>query len=139
MGYTIDWYVPQRILLVTYFGTISGDEMVQSLHQSQATVNVIPHDSATKFHVIADNTELNSMPFGLNSLKSAVVNPHPAVGWVCMISRNPIHNLVATAYTQLTRVNLKTFPNRKDALLFLISLDLTLADLIPAADLSSES
>lgn len=138
MAYEVSWYIPEHILYMRYYGDLTTEEFEQSLIESRALFNSLPTDTA-RCHTITDTLDLNKMPRSLTAFKNALVKPHPAAGWVCLVAENSLQNMIASTVTQLMQLNFKVFPSRQQALQFLIDRDASLADYIAADDLLSNS
>ncbi|PJF39261.1 MAG: hypothetical protein CUN55_14850, partial [Phototrophicales bacterium] len=92
----------------------------------------VPTDISHRIHIIFDTTQLKRVPTSLESFRHTINNkPHPAMGWICMISNNKVQNMIASIITQMMRLNFKVFHSRKEAFRFLVERDPQLADLVP--------
>lgn len=130
MPFDIRWYVPDRVLIVDVGESITIEELLSIRAEVDAIMVTISDDHPTKWHVIIDGSQLDRMPASLEAFRQQLVKPHPATGWICMVSTNKLQNMIMTTLMQLMRLNHKTFVTLDEAVAFLTSLEPDLADLI---------
>jgi hypothetical protein len=124
MDYKLGWCVEGRILYLLppaittiEFSVAVNDELWHYLEQGTPLV-----------HVIINTTELKQYPKSVSALRNAskFLN-HPSLGWVIVISTNPVMNFLSAVVSQmLTKSRHHAVKHVDDALKFLRERDTTI-------------
>jgi hypothetical protein len=130
MAYQLTWYRDKRILL----GTFSGGLTVNDL----AEVNTIGTDMIRQgdppVHDIIDALALDKVPLDLKLLKKSMqLFQEPNLGWVIVIAKNPLFGFFGSILSQAAGKNVRVVSTWDEALSILARVDMTLNDLLPQA------
>jgi hypothetical protein len=122
MGYEISWYVPGRVVLATFTGTISPEEAEAA---SAVAAEYIQQGDPPLVHLIADATGLDRFPTNLNLLNRSASKHlwQPKLGWTIVISTNSTTRWISGIITQVARVRFRMFPSLEDGVQFLADQD----------------
>lgn len=127
MGYEISWYVPGRVVLAEFIGTITPEEAQAA---SAQTAEFIQKGEPPLVHLIADTTRLERFPTNLNLLNRSASKHlwQPKLGWTIVVSTNSTTRWISGIITQVARVRFRMFPTFGDGVRFLADQDPTLRD-----------
>lgn len=125
MNYELTWQVPHHVLIITFDERITLYDMRQmrgevfvALENSQAD------NHYAQQHLIVDVRESRDFPLDIQETFQAFLgNIHPNIGWICLVSDNRIHNMIASSVAQLIGVKLSTVHTMRDAMRFLTERD----------------
>ena len=136
MGYEISWYVPGRVILAVFSGTITSEEAEAA---SAMTAQFIKEGEPPKVHLIADTTRMDRFPTNLNLLNRRASKHlwQPKLGWTIVISTNSTTRLISGIITQVARVRFRMFPTFNEGLQFLADQDETVRDQLFAKDMNT--
>lgn len=117
------WYIPNRVLYQRMYGEITLEELrgfnvesLQYVEQGQAPV-----------HTLVDMREVTKYPMNLREISSQLLNdPGPKLGWVMVITNNPVLRFLASVVVQVAKVRTGVFPSIDEALAFVAKRDETL-------------
>jgi hypothetical protein len=131
MGYEISWYIPEKVVLAAFTGTITSEEAQAA---SALTAQFIQDSEQPLVHLIADTTELDRFPTNLNLLNRSASKHlwQPKLGWTIVVSTNSTTRWISGVITQVARVRFRMFPTLDDGLQFLADQDGTLRDQLTA-------
>ncbi|NDJ62856.1 MAG: STAS/SEC14 domain-containing protein [Chloroflexi bacterium] len=139
MPYTADWYLPSRVMLQRYSGTLAPDEITEL---GQLAAHYIGAGTAP-VHILIDITDLERYPTNIKQIVNAVRHDSDTekIGWVIYInSPNAVVKFMASVATQVLfqNVRLRLFETLDEALAFLLDRDVTLAGQITLHDDSQD-
>jgi hypothetical protein len=78
-------------------------------------------------HIILDTTNVKKHPMNVAKLRQASkILDHPAVGWIVLISSNPVIHFLATVVTQITKSRYRSASSVEEAIPFLREQDQTI-------------
>lgn len=129
----ITWYIPNRVILVTYSDVI----MAEDIQQSYLAIKEHIQEKSEVVHTIMDSTQVIRMGFTLKSIKDLFAgiefNFH---GWVLNVT--PVDTLSSKANSFLIAIvnqslgfRSRTFKTMPEAFQFLREVDETLVDALP--------
>ncbi|MEM9952889.1 MAG: hypothetical protein AAF846_14890 [Chloroflexota bacterium] len=123
MGWSVSWSIPQRIYVVKIEGEITEADFIAGCEKSTEFVR----EGIAPVHCIID-AKFATIPH-VNIAKAreiAQVFNEPKLGWVLMISANPIVRMVGSILSQLSNKRCKFVNTVDEALVLLQRDDLTL-------------
>jgi len=125
MPYSIEWYVPKRLILEKAFGDVTMEEL---LRFNAEVTKLIADEGVTPVHVIADLSKVGRYPSSLRDILGTMRQNNPEkMGWMVVVTENPMMRFVASIIFQIARLRLRMFPTMQQALAFLAETDETLA------------
>jgi hypothetical protein len=130
MAYQLSWYRDRRILLGTFSGDLTPDDLL--------AVNDIGTDMIQQgdppVHDIIDALALEKVPLDLKLLKKSLrLFQEPNLGWVIVIAKNPLFGFFGSILSQAAGKNVRVVSTWDEALAILARVDTSLSDLNPAA------
>ncbi len=124
MPYSLEWYVPKRLILEKAFGDLTVEELVRF---NAEVTTMITNEGTAPVHVIADLTKVERYPSSLRDILNTMRQNNPEkVGWMVVVTENPIMRFVASMIFQMARLRLRIFPTMAQAVAFLNEMDDTL-------------
>ena len=124
MPYSLEWYVPKRLILEKAFGDLTVEELVRF---NAEVTTMITNEGTAPVHVIADLTKVERYPSSLRDILNTMRQNNPEkVGWMVVVTENPIMRFVASMIFQMARLRLRIFPTMAQAVAFLNDIDDTL-------------
>ncbi|PJF36192.1 MAG: hypothetical protein CUN49_06695 [Candidatus Thermofonsia Clade 1 bacterium] len=135
MGYSVDWLIKDRLILLNTSGDISIEEIeaidrdiIQLLEAGQAPV-----------HILADMKELGKFPFDLISMRRAATYlNHPKLGLIMAYGVSRIAASFAQLLTQLAGVRLRFSRDYAEAVTSLAAEDAHIKALLESGKLPAE-
>ncbi|NDJ62854.1 MAG: hypothetical protein GYB67_17165 [Chloroflexi bacterium] len=131
MPYTVDWYLPERIMRIQLSEELTIADAEQLSNISPTYIN----QGTAPVHVLIDALTVEKYPTQIAQLskvvKSKVDLAH--LGWVIYATRSPLLKFVFSTVTQIAmpNVRLRVYETLDEALAFLVDRDVTLVDLLP--------
>jgi hypothetical protein len=130
MAYQLSWYRDNKILLGTFNGVLTPDDLLD--------VNTIGTDMLRQgnppVHDIIDALALEKVPFDLKLLKKSMqLFKEPNLGWVIVIAQNPLFAFFGSILSQAAGKNVRVVATWDEALAILARVDSSLGDLTPSA------
>lgn len=126
MPYIIRWAVPKHVLITTFKGLITKEELVQFMHDIRVEIQKGEHPICHISNSLAMDKVQLSLPILLNLIKSFPLANK--LSWSIDINRNPTNTMLASLATQFVRVRVRTVKTLEDAVEFLKQSDLALRD-----------
>lgn len=122
MGFSAEWYIPDRILYARNW----GETTVEDIRLQVETLNQMMTDSTSSLiYVILDLTQvtkalnLKDFPKAFGSYKT-----NPKYGWMLMVGqKDPLVRFASSVATTLFKAKQRTFANVTEALEFLKVVD----------------
>lgn len=126
MPYTIDWIVERRIILTTFYGSITADELKEFI----AEVRAKAADGIPLVHHISNSLSLRGVEFSLGTARNLVgaLDMLKELTWQIDINTNPINRMFANIIAQFAGMRTRTFKTPEEAVDFLRTNDPTLQD-----------
>ncbi|MBX3086683.1 MAG: hypothetical protein KF716_33930 [Anaerolineae bacterium] len=133
MSISVDWYVPNKVLLIKIAGNLALPDMLGLISQLESYKQTL-HE----FHQIYDLTEMVKF-LGLTEFKQGLRPDLMTTGYIFAVgSMNPMVKFMSSTVIQFTGVRLKTAPTVEEAINQLQKLDPALKTPAPA-DVSSKA
>jgi len=125
MPYRIQWYVEHRVILEEAYGNVMIEELIQF---NAEVTDLIVDQGIAPVHVIVDLTKVEKYPPSLREVLGTMRQKSPEkVGWMLIVTENPIMRFVASTVFQIARLKLRTFATMPQAKGFLAEMDETVA------------
>lgn len=126
MPYTIDWLVDRRVILTTFYGSITADELKEFITE----VREKAADGIPLVHHISNSLSLRKVEFSLGTARNLVgaLDMLKVLSWQIDINKNPINRMFANIIAQFAGMRTRTFSTPEEAVQFLKDIDPTLAD-----------
>lgn len=135
MGYSVTWYVPQRVYIVHIYGDIGLEEYQAGIDTSTEFVRA----GVRPVHAIIDARQITKFPVQMKAVvQSSGVFREPNLGWVLVLTDNLVVKFLTSVISQLSETRYKIFSHPEEALTFLYSRDVTLPDPDPYPILEGE-
>jgi hypothetical protein len=124
--YTIEWYVPKRVILLQYNEMDITADVLQKL---SADLEKFYQEGETPIHIISDNTHQGATKVSLQELKQglAVMN-QPNWGWTMLIGLNSLTSFLATVIGKIFGRQIRKIDSVEEAFSTLKRLDLSLSE-----------
>lgn len=120
----ISWYQPERIILATF----EGDQTIEDITRINNTITEMIRAGKPRVHMIVDTSEMGNIPLKLSQL--AAVNAYlrePNLGAIVTIGmENILIRFLASMVSQIAHIELKTVKSMDEAMDILHRLDQTL-------------
>lgn len=117
MPYTIEWAVPDRVVLSRAFGQFT----VEDIKDIMGAINSYTSQSeAAIVHVVMDTTELDGFPTTVPAVRQALSGSKVSYyGWSMIVTQSPLVRLLVAAATTVTNARFRTVPTLEAAYRFL--------------------
>src|SRR4051794_38985593 len=123
MPYRFEWYVEGRVILEEAYGDVTIDELIRF---NAEVTQLIVEKGIAPVHVIVDLTKVEKYPPSLREVLGTMRQKHPEkVGWMLIVTENPVLRFVASMVFQIARLKLRTFSTLAQAKVFLAEMDET--------------
>lgn len=119
MPYQIEWYLPNRIMVVHLHGAMTVEELGAMADESVTYIK----RGQPPVHAIIDQRELVSYPYNLNTLLSINRGKQAESGFTVMVSESPIARFVVNAFFQLIRMEMRSCTTFEEAMTILARVD----------------
>lgn len=125
MPSTVEWYIPDHVLLTRHIGDISVEDARQV---NAETLRLLKESPAPRIHNIADFSEQTSASIGLRDIRDIIsVFGEPNYGWTVIVGqKNHLTRFLLTATQQIFSMKLKNTQSIEEALQFLKTEDAAL-------------
>jgi hypothetical protein len=120
------WLVEKRVILVTFSGVITAEELAEFVQETEHLIaSGIP-----LVHLITDSLAMERVAFSLGTLRSLALAYQLTgkLGWQIDVNHNPLLKMLVAIGTQFARVRTRTFKTLADAIQFLKTNDVTLSN-----------
>jgi hypothetical protein len=130
MSYELTWYREKRILLGTFNGIISPNDLIEVNDAAAAMIR----EGTPPVHDIINALALDKVPFDLKMLnRSMQWFKEPNLGWVIVIAKNPMFGFFGSILSQAAGKNVQVVSTWDEALAILAQVDSSLGDLTSPA------
>ncbi len=122
MPYTIRWYIPHEVLYLHYSGTVSGDDLRNSL---QEMIQYIESSPRHLVHTISDVGEVVT-PTPMKEAVSIIreVGSHPRSGWAVSIrEKSPLVKMGSAMGSSIFGLRFRAFDTLEQAMVHLKYFD----------------
>ncbi len=118
MPFRLDWYVPQRVIVMQVWGDISSAEIGE---QDMALGQMLDSGSAP-VHIIGDDRQVQRTPHNPGDLWRFVrhIMAHPSLGWIILVGEtNPIAGFLTYSFFTGFGFQYRRMQSSEEALAFL--------------------
>jgi hypothetical protein len=120
MPVQINWYIPERVLLATYSGDVSREDI---LKQYQDGIKLCDSVSSPCVHMIVDLADMTSFPKTISDYKGTFGEKARNAGWVVLVGDNKIVRLLSSVVTNLMKLNFAYVRTLDEAIQFISQRD----------------
>lgn len=125
MGFEIKWYLQKKIIHADIIGKVSIDDVKLG---SQTAIDMFNQSNAPLVHVLANESNLESLPISLNAFsEAATFMRHPQIGWLIMYGTdNRMSKFMSSMLSGIAKVRHRRFETLEQSLEFLTTVDTSL-------------
>lgn len=126
MAHSLHWIVERRVMLTTFHGSVSADELKGFI----AEVREQAAEGIPLVHHISNSLDLQRVEFSLATARNltSALDMMREITWQVDINRNPMNRMFANIISQFANVRTRTFPTPQEAVDFLKKIDPTLTE-----------
>ncbi|MDZ4672519.1 MAG: hypothetical protein SH821_16785 [Phototrophicales bacterium] len=126
MTYNIIWAVESRVLLTTFVGRVTKDDLLAYIDEMREKIK----EGKQPLYHISNSLQLTKVELSLPALFSLVksVGLYSALAWQIDVNLNPTNKMLAALSSQVIRLRSRTVPSLYDAVTFIKSVDDSLVD-----------
>jgi hypothetical protein len=136
MPYQVSWYVDQRVIYCSAYGTAT----IEDIHGLNREVQLRVREGQPLVHVVCDLKNIEKFPTNIAGMRKSLEQmDHERMGWVIVVGAgNALLRFVASLITQfiIPNVRLRMFDTLEQGIDFLREHDATLEDM-PVAQQSA--
>lgn len=122
MPHEIQWYIPDRVMVIHLRGSMTIEELSAMADESVTYIKRGP----PPVHAIVDQRDLISYPYRLNNLLTINRGKQPESGFTVVVSENPVTRFLTNALFQLIRMEMRSCTSMDEAMDILLRIDPTL-------------
>lgn len=124
MSYTVEWYIPSRLIYLNIWGDITLEE----IEVVNADVVRLLDQGDSPVHLLGRDQDVDKMPVNLRELQKRFnLVSHPTLGWIVGVGEvNPVLNFVFPMLMKIARVDFVRRSTLVDAEDFLKKNDMSL-------------
>lgn len=126
MTYTISWAVEKRVIISTFVGDVTKDDLIEFINQMREWVK----EGEQPLYHISNSLELTKVHLSLGALLQLIrsVGIFGHLAWQIDVNLNPTNKMLAALSSQIMRLRTRTVPSMNDAVNFIKSIDDSLID-----------
>ena len=124
MSYEINWYIPQRVLLIH----LTGELDLNAVEAMARDTKTMLEQGTAPVHILLDDTLGGAPPKSLREMKVRMETVKDSgVGWVVGIGEvNAVAQFLVPFFMKIVRINFVRHTTLEDAVQFLVQRDITL-------------
>ncbi|MCL4252188.1 MAG: hypothetical protein KJ043_00240 [Anaerolineae bacterium] len=124
MTYTISWAVEKRVIISTFVGDVTKEDLIEFINQMREWVK----EGEQPLYHISNSLELTKVHLSLGALLQLVrgVGIFGHIAWQIDVNLNPTNKMLAALSSQIMRLRTRTVPSMNDAVNFIKSIDMSL-------------
>lgn len=116
MSFTIGWYIPNQVLVVSLYGDVDNHDLLRLSYGTPQR----PHPMATSAHIIYDLSDMVTFPLSLESmLRTIRATNSRTKHWSLVVGTNKAVQMMSSVLLQKRGKNLRTFTGFADSIAFL--------------------
>jgi len=121
ISYNTIWAVEKRVLLSTFIGNVTKDDLVGFAN----TIRELVKQGEHPIYHISNSLQLTKVELSLNALFALVksVGAISELAWQIDVNLNPTNKMLAALSSQIIRIRTRTFPSMYDAVTFIKTID----------------
>jgi len=104
--------------------------VVEDIPHGAEILESLLSEVAPPVQMIIDLSGVKEIGIGLRDLKSSAPPNQPKIQWMAVITPNPVFRFLASAAIQFSSGSYRMFPNREEAMKFLLTQDTRLRNLL---------
>jgi hypothetical protein len=117
MAVELRWHEPDKILLTTYSGMVTAEELASSIED---IITGLETTTAPHLHVIVDWRQTTDYPYFVDLLPPArKLLRHARLGWIVIVGQNHTVKLWLDLFSGITDFRYKVVDKTEDAAQFL--------------------
>lgn len=117
MPYTLEWAIPDRVVISQTLGEFTGEDITA---YNDALNAFVVQSEAAIVHVIMDTTRVSKFPTTIPAVRDALNGSKVAYhGWTIVITQNALVRFLVAFGMKLTNGRFRTVPTIQDAYRFL--------------------
>lgn len=120
MPVTIDWYIENHILLTTYAGDVTIEDIKQQYEEGIALSESV---DTPLVHLIVELNDLTSFPKRIADYKSVAGEKARNSGWVVLVGDNKMIRFIASIVSQFMKTRYTYVSTREEALSYIQERD----------------
>jgi hypothetical protein len=125
MAYEISWLVEQRLILITFNGVLTQEDLFAL---SKDAFDMAEAGTAP-VHSISDGTHMTATEVGIGDLKKVMGNRSTKSGWSVTVTPGRMDRFLASIANQLLGMKSRHFATLQEAIDFLKDIDPTLPEI----------
>jgi len=126
MTFTISWAVEKRVIISTFVGDVTREDLIEYVNQMREWVK----EGEQPLYHISNSLELTKVHLSLGALLQLIrsVGIFGHLAWQIDVNLNPTNKMLAALSSQIMRLRTRTVPSMNDAVNFIKSIDDSLVD-----------
>ncbi len=123
MPFEVKWHTDKRIILQRFYGRVTLEDVREAVNANDGFIE----QGIAPIHLIVDAADIDNIPVHLRETSKISSNLNdPSVGWVILITNNPLSEFFVKLTSQLVKYRLGRAKSLEEALEFLARQDSTL-------------
>jgi hypothetical protein len=121
MSYHIVWAVEKRVLLSTFIGNVTKDDLINYTNQTRELVK----QGVPPIYHISNSLQLVKVELSLSALFALIksIGIFGELAWQIDVNLNPTNKMLASLSSQILRIHTRTMPSMYDAVTFIKQLE----------------
>lgn len=117
MSYHTIWAVEKRVLLSTFIGNVTKDDLINYTNQMK---ELVKQGEPPLYH-ISNSLQLTKVELSLSALFALVksIGVLGELAWQIDVNMNPTNKMLASLSSQILRIHTRTMPSMYDAVTFI--------------------
>lgn len=117
MSYQTIWAVEKRVLLSTFIGNVTKDDLINFTSQ----MKVLVKQGEPPLYHISNSLQLTKVELSLSALFALIksLGMFGELAWQIDVNLNPTNKMLASLSSQILRIHTRTMPNMYDAVTFI--------------------
>ncbi|MCS6834400.1 MAG: hypothetical protein NZ750_00085 [Anaerolineae bacterium] len=121
-----EWFIENKVIMTTYKGTVTTDDLVQT---ADDILSMIDQSNSPMVHTLVNVSEIESYPTNVvqivNSTRKAFA--HPRYGWLILFGDyNKTTIFILHMVASIMRLRVRIFPTLNETIDFLQTIDSTI-------------
>ena len=115
MPYSVNWYIPDEILYIHYWGVMTNEELRESLLKMHSLMESSPRNLVHAINDVGDITQSVALKDSMKIVRE--VREHPRVGWSISIREKSVLVKMGSALgSSLLKMRYRAFDTLDEAL-----------------------
>ncbi len=132
MASTVEWYIPDRVILNVVSGVYTLDQICEGSQQILSMMRT----GSSPVHLIVDSSELTNFPSIFRPLLVEIekFRHEPTMGWSFMLTHSPVLNFFGALASNITKQPFRSVKSYAEVNNILCRIDQSLVKLMPNLD-----